>query len=340
MTNENTLTKEKIIELIKKIYDIDIYQVLKINRGSANIYSLNNNKYILKEFQEKYKQEDIDKEVHIINHLKKDGIKVPDYIKTKKNNYSFIYKERVIVLEKYIDGYTKKSNTGSYKQILESAEYLGKIINSLQNLDIELSNINLSNWYSKEQVIKGIKKHKELLKNSCINNNPKILKDIEDKISMLEYIKDKYSFDGIDKLTIMNTHGDYSVLQFIYKNEKVNAIIDFVSASKNIVVWELIRSYSYIDPASQNGKINIKNLINYTKTLTNYVKLNTYDLKLMPYIYLVQLLTSTYGYKEYATNGNIELLNFAHFRTNLCRFLFKESNNISTSLLREIPHND
>ena len=43
----------------------------KLNRGSANLYSINENKYILKEFQTKYTKEEIDKKINIINHLKK-----------------------------------------------------------------------------------------------------------------------------------------------------------------------------------------------------------------------------------------------------------------------------
>ena len=43
---------------VKRVYNIDVYQVEKLNRGSANLYSLNENKYILKEFQAKYKKTD------------------------------------------------------------------------------------------------------------------------------------------------------------------------------------------------------------------------------------------------------------------------------------------
>ena len=57
----------------------------------------------------------------------------------------------------------------------------------------------------------------------------------------------------------------------------------------------------------------------------------------MSYIYLIQLLSSTYGYKEYINNNeNIELLEFAHFRTNICKYLFKNAENISTRLLENI----
>lgn len=36
-------------------------------------------------------------------------------------------------------------------------------------------------------------------------------------------------------MTVMNIHGDYSVLQFIYKDGKINAIIDFALFEQNCV---------------------------------------------------------------------------------------------------------
>ena len=77
--------------------------------------------------------------------------------------------------------------------------------------------------------------------------------------------------------------------------------------------------------------------VKYIKEFNKYVKLNDYDLKYMSYIYLIQLLSSTYGYKEYINNNeNIELLEFAHFRTNICKYLFNNAENISTRLLENI----
>ena len=43
--------KKEIIKFVKETYGLDIKNVERINRGSANIYSLNNNTYVLKEFQ-------------------------------------------------------------------------------------------------------------------------------------------------------------------------------------------------------------------------------------------------------------------------------------------------
>lgn len=48
------INNEEIINFVERQYGLKIKEVTKIDRGSANIYSLNNNKYILKEFQTRY----------------------------------------------------------------------------------------------------------------------------------------------------------------------------------------------------------------------------------------------------------------------------------------------
>ena len=172
---------------------------------------------------------------------------------------------------------------------------------------------DISNWYSKDSFTRSIQKHKHLL--SLLKNNEtdnKIKKDILEKISMLETIRNNYNFTEMKNLTILGTHGDYNVLQFIYKNGKINSVIDFVSACKMPVVWELIRSYSYIDKDAKNGSFNLKTFIDYVKMFNKYIKLNKYDIKYMPYLYLIQILNSTFGYKQYIESKNMDLLHLKH----------------------------
>jgi Ser/Thr protein kinase RdoA (MazF antagonist) len=330
--------KKETINFIKEKYGINVTNIKIINRGSANIYSLNGDEYILKEFQSKYTKEEIEKEITIINHLKKDGIKVPSYIKTINDTYYSLYKDKVIIIQKFIEGYTLDRNEGNYEQTIECAKVYGMIVESLENLDILLPLNDLS--FSKENLTKGIEKHQKLLE--LINDKDdeetlKIKRDLEEKINMIKNISKENILIDTKKLTIKNTHGDFNILQFIYKNNHINSVIDFVSACRMPVVWELIRSYSYIDKDVKNGIFNLDTFTDYIKEFNKYVKLNDYDLKYMSYIYLIQLLSSTYGYKEYINNNeNIELLEFAHFRTNICKYLFNNAENISNRLLKII----
>ena len=54
----------------------------------------------------------------------------------------------------------------------------------------------------------------------------------------------------------------------------------------------------------------------------------------MPYLYLGQLLGSTYGYKQYLQTGDEELLAFGQWRTEMCRYLMANAGKVSAELVR------
>lgn len=138
-------------------------------------------------------------------------------------------------------------------------------------------------------------------------------------------------------MSIMNSHGDYSVQQLIYNNEKETSVIDFESAKRLPIMWEIIRSYTYIDKDVKNGEMNIDTFVEYVNEISKYVELNEFDLKYCAYIYLIQIVGSLYGYKQYNENyEQTELLNFAIFRTNLCRYLYEHLDEIGTRLEKEV----
>ena len=175
------INKKEIINFVKEKYGFNVTNIKIINRGSANIYSLNGDEYILKEFQSEYTKEEIEKEITIINHLKKDGIKVPSYIKTINDTYYSLYKNKVIIIQKFIEGYTLNRNEGNYEQTIECAKVYGMIVKSLENLDILLPLNDLSYLFSKEIFEKSIEKHYELLNKylhifvlKCANSNNSI----------------------------------------------------------------------------------------------------------------------------------------------------------------------
>lgn len=334
--NESTIKK-----LLKENYNIDVSKVRKIDRGTANIFEVESEekKYILKEFSEGRSEESVIKETDIINFLKDRNIKVPVYIKSTQNNFYIKFENRTIILQEYVDGYTMDNNTGDYYKTIESAKILGKITKELQDyIGLKEDGI-IEKWFSKESLEKGITKMLDL-KSKLNEDNPYktvFENDLEDKINMSKDLKENFQFDIVNKMTIMNSHGDYSVQQLIYNDKEETTVIDFETAKKLPIIWEVMRSYSYIDKEAKNGELNIDTLVDYVKEFSKYVKLNKYDLKYAAQIYLIQIVSSPFGYKQY--NDDYEktgLLEFALFRTNLCRYLYKHSEEISLRLQKEI----
>ena len=176
---------EEIINFVKEAYGLEITDVKKVDRGSANIYSLNNDKYILKEFQSRYTKEEIDKEIAVINHLKKHGIQVPVYIETLNKEYNCVYKERTIIIQEFIDGETLNNNEGNYEQTIECAEIYGKIVSSAdRNTSVE---VTLKRCYSYN------KKHSQnLMENEVIEKCRRFLLE---KFGEDGYARSKMYFD-------------------------------------------------------------------------------------------------------------------------------------------------
>lgn len=337
MIEQTKFNNEEIKKILKQKYNLNIKSIQKINRGSANIFKIEtkDEKYILKEFQSKYNQKEIEKEVHVINHLKNKNLPAPEYLKNVDGTFMFVHQGNTCIIEKYIEGNTIEKNTGNIKKLKESAKYLALIIKGLEDYPYDdLWNCNLDKYSDKETFSQSIQKYNQIIERSKGDKYEDIItKDLTDKIEMIKTILIK-DLTQIKNVTVKATHGDYNVLQFIYEKEHIKAVIDFASAAKLPVVWEIIRSYSYLDKEAKNGKINIANLVSYTKEYLKYEFLNEYDLKYMPYICLPQLLNSTYGYKQYLQNQSEELLKFGIERTNYCRTLFKDSDEISQKLLK------
>ena len=76
--------------------------------------------------------------------LKSKNISVPEYVKTVDNKYYFKYKNRIVILMKYITGYTKNPNTGSYEQVIECANLHGRVLKALENYEkLEQSDVTI-----------------------------------------------------------------------------------------------------------------------------------------------------------------------------------------------------
>ena len=335
------LSDEKIKQILENEYGIVALRIEKIDRGTANIFKIytQSKKYILKEFSQGRTKESVIKETDIINFLNEGNIKVPIYIKTKTNKFYIEYEDRIIVLQEFIDGYAMENNTGDYTKTIESATILGKMTKELKEYKGLSEDGIMDKWFSKESLETGISKMLDLQKKLNSDNPYKdiFFKDLEEKIKISKEIKEKFDFNNIRKMTIINAHGDYSVQQLIYNDNNETTVIDFETAKKLPIIWEVMRSYSYIDKEAKNGELNIDTLVDYVKEFSKYIKLNEYDLKYAAHIYLIQTVSSVFGYKQYNDNyEKIGLLQFAFFRTNLCRFLYNHLEEISLRLQREV----
>ena len=341
---KTSLNKGKIKDILQNEYNIKPIDISIINRGTANIFKIValDKCYILKEFTSKRTEETVTKEIDVINFLQEKNIKVPKYVKTINGSFYTKNEGRIIIVQEFIEGYVAEDNTRNYEETMECASILGKLTKALLDYNKLSDEGILKEQFSKDRLQSGISELEELkekLQDTNIIDKYKeqIVKDVNYKIEICKKIQEEFDFNIIKKLSMLNSHGDFCTQQQIYNDSQEPTIIDFEKAKRMPIVWEIMRSYCYTDEEVKDGNINVSNLVDYFKTFNEYIKLNEYDLKYASYVYLLQLISSTFGYKEYVKDiEQEELLKFAFFRTNICRDLYDKKEEISKELLRNV----
>ncbi len=331
------LNNKKIKEILKEKYNINLEKIEKIDRGSSNIFKIysKDKKYILKEFNDNKPLENVEKEIDILEFLYNKNINVPKYIKTLSGKYYTINQNRIIILQEFIEGYTIENNTGDYDKVIECSNILGEVTKALLGYK-ELSDEGiLEKKFSEKSLIESIGKIEKFITEIKEDNKykEKVIEDLNCKKYILKELIKIYNDEILGKVTIINCHGDYSSQQLIYNDKKETTVIDFERAKKMPVVWEIMRSYLYINKEIEDGEIDIQLLIEYFKEFNKYIKLNKYDLKYAATMYLVQSTGSVFGYEEYNKDyTEKELLKFGFFRTKVCKMMYNELEVINKEL--------
>ena len=136
--------------------------------------------------------------------------------------------------------------------------------------------------------------------------------------------------------TFANTHGDYSVLQVVCSDSSIQAVVDFARASYLPVVWEIIRSFSYLDAGCRDGGIEPAALRKYVAEFEELVPLNEHDKAHMVDLYAYQLAPGTIGFRQVLdakSPAQEELIEFACWRTDLSETLISRRDELIEALL-------
>ena len=332
------LSTQKINRLLSENYKLSVDIIDKLQIGTANCFKIiaDNRPYFLKEFQSTFTAEDVAREVALVNFLKKKQFPVAAIIKNTADEYFFKHEGRCVYLQEFVAGNCYKNNTFPDNFLIQAAELLGTLHTLLK--DYELKREMDTDWCKSFDPRKSIDSLEQLLErtdNCCPENRERINNDLIYRISLQPKIQ-RYG-DYFSSITYKSTHGDYHSLQLICGDKKINAVVDFSSACCLPVSWEIMRSYVQSATECVNADhIDINKLSAYVKKYMQHSKLTYNDLKYMPFIYYYQLGRSMYGYKEYLTTqseNNKSLINFAFWRTNMCRYLEKIVDVLSNELI-------
>lgn len=335
---KSVLTTEMITSILTAEYGISVSNVLPLKHGSANCFCISdgNTMYFLKEYQRRFTVSDLNLETHLVDYLIQHNYPTAKIIPTLHGSLYLNIQNRFILLQNYISGKTYNEQKLPHHLLMESAELLGKLHHILYHysLPCEMDTEWLKSFYPD----KIAAEYNHLLKALETQKNDILYKPIKNdllykKQLAFQLTRFNHCYDGI---TYCATHGDYSSFQYLCDNDHILAVIDFSSARTLPVVWEIMRSYLQSSDSCKDGTpFSIDDFCNYIHHYMNYAPLTKKDLAAMPYVYLNQLARSKYGYKEYLitkTENKEELIQFAFWRTKICRELFQKKEEISARL--------
>lgn len=337
---KSVLTKNSIIDLLETHYGLQIRSVEKTQPGTANCYRVFDGVqgYFLKEFQSDFSKEALNREAKLVSFLSETDIPVARFLLTVDGKPFFTYQNHLICLEEYIDGKTYGYNDFPYSLLNETARLLGKLHCALR--DYPLPEDMGEEWLAAYSAESLIVQYDALLAIAARQpddvNYEHIVSDLQYKKELAQRCNDyKKYYAGI---TYAPTHGDFQGCQLVCDDNLIKAVIDFSSARTLPVTWEIMRSYvQTFGDCRKNAVIDVNAFCQYVREYMQYAPLTQTDLQAMPYVYLFQLARSKYGYWQYLTTDSEDregLLQFAFWRTAMCREVERKAKKISDALGR------
>lgn len=334
----SVLTTDAITSILNASYGLTVSKVSPLAHGSANCFCVaaGDSLYFLKEYQSRFTESELKLETSLVDYLVKREYPTAAIIPALDGKRYLRYQDRFILLQKYICGETYIKQRLPHHLLMESAGWLGRLHHILRHyvLPCEMDTEWLGS-FCPDQIAAEYDELLEVLETQKDDRfYGRIKRDILYKKQLACQMSEfNRHYDGI---TYCATHGDYSSFQYICGSGHITAIIDFSSARTLPVVWEIMRSYVQSSDTCKNGTpFDINDFCGYVSRYLDHAPLNEHDLAAMPYVYLNQLCRSRYGYKEYLvtkTENKDELIQFAFWRTDICRGIFQKREEISGRL--------
>lgn len=269
---------EQLKMRIYKLYGIEIETMETSRNGAGGLTFFvkeKNQKYVVK-YPSDNEMNNPDIEICVCDELLKKGIPACRFIENKQGKMiSTDEVGRRFTLQHFYDGITYDYNEAPEYLQPQSALYLARIHNAMK--DMEKIPVGIGEDFFKYRRSEFMKESYERTLQKAIEANEAFVeKAIKRNMDILDKMP-HFDFD-INRFTCGNSHGDYMISQLIWKEDKINGIIDWTCAFKHPYIWEIVRSYVFMAPEVKEGKINIDALINYISCYLEIGTLKAYDI--------------------------------------------------------------
>lgn len=273
------LELEQLRMRLYKLYDIELERMEPAENGAGGLtyfVSAGDKRYVVK-YPSDHEMNHSDVEIRVCEILLKKGIPACRFVPNKQGKKLSIDENgRRFTVQEFYDGITYAYHEAPVRLQTESAVYLAKIHTAMKELEDIPVGIGAEFFrYRKPEYMKEA--YEKTLCKAMESGDAEIALQIRSNLSVIDAMP-AYEFD-IERFSCGNTHGDYMISQIIWKEDKINGIIDWTCTCRHPYIWEIVRSYVFMAPEVKQGKIKIDSLIRYISDYLTYGSLNAYDIE-------------------------------------------------------------
>lgn len=262
-----------------KLYglEIDSVEISENGAGSLTYFvQANERKYVVK-YASDNEMNHPETEPELCRFLRKNGIPASEFIENIYGQVISVDENgRRFHVQKYIDGVVYGYNEAPEFLLEKAPELLAEIHKVLKDFDDLDEGIGESFFrYRKPENMIGA--FEASMQTAVENGDSEIAEEIS---SVIEIIKrfPKYRFDA-SEFTYGNTHGDYMISQLICGEDSINGIIDWTTACRHPLIWEVVRSYIFMASECKRGVLDIDKFERYIKAYLKKGRLSKYDIE-------------------------------------------------------------
>ena len=270
---------EQLKNRIYKLYGFEIASMEMSDYGAGSLtyfVTANNQKYVVK-YPSDNEMNHPELEPRLCDYLCKHGIPASRFIENLQGKVLSIDENgRRFHVQKFIDGVTYPYNNAPDFLLEKAPELLAEIHETLKDFE-KLPEGICTDFFQYRKPEKTIKSFQRSLQITIKNGDDENAEDIRDIIKILNHFP-KYEFD-VSKFTYGNTHGDYMISQLICTDNDIKGIIDWTTACRYPLVWEVVRSYIFMAPECKEAMLHIEKFERYLKAYLKKGRLNRYDIE-------------------------------------------------------------
>ena len=329
-----------LLRLLRDCWGLTAEKIVVLDRGTAFCRKIHSGKarYLLKEYQAGYPRARVEGELPLVEHIRHRGVAVGRIIPTCRGNGAAEFRGRIFQLQPYIEGQAYPKFQGPAWMARELPRTLATIALSLR--DYPSLPTDYRSWFERDmggrdRLFAGFAERTESASWLTDEQRRRLAEGARRRRAAIRAVSN-WNLSAVP-FTYTNSHGDYSILQVIASDTSITAVIDFARAANLPIAWEILRSFSYLDPACRDGGIDAAALRSYVRAFEEVLPLSAADRAHMVELYAYQLAPSSFGFRQTLEGpcpNAEELIDFACWRTAFCETLIARRSELTDSLCR------